>query len=116
MIAGNGIDRNKRQGITVYSGASNTLVLNTLHTNGVAKHNAYAHIDVGVDVLEVCISNNNFAPLDAGFTNKASYCVYISPGATRVIGDFGCTDATTAVRKVVYNGDKWVTSGAAAVG
>ena len=62
MIAGNGIDRNKRQGITVYSGASNTLVLNTLHTNGVAKHNAYAHIDVGVDVLEVCISNNKLRP------------------------------------------------------
>ena len=61
-------------------------------------------------------ATTNFAPLDAGFTNKASYCVYISPGATRVIGDFGCTDATTAVRKVVYNGDKWVTSGAAAVG
>jgi parallel beta-helix repeat protein len=100
MIAGNGIDRNKRQGITVFSGASNTLVLNTLHSNGVAKHNAYAHIDVGVDVIEVCISNNNFAPLDAGVTNKASYCVYISPGATRVIGDFGSTDPSAAVAKV----------------
>jgi len=97
MIAGNGIDRNKRQGITVYSGSSNTLVTNSLHSNGTAKNNTYAHIDVGQNVKQVCISNNNFTPQDSGVTNKASYCVYIAPGATRVIGDFGCVDPTTAV-------------------
>ena len=36
MIAGNGIDRNKYQGITVYSGASYALVTNTFHSNGTA--------------------------------------------------------------------------------
>ena len=96
MIAGNGIDRNKYQGITVYSGASNSLVTNTLHSNGTAKDNAYAHIDVGVNVTQVVVSNNNFGPLDAGITNVASYCVYIAPGATRSIGDIGATDPTAA--------------------
>jgi parallel beta-helix repeat protein len=99
MIAGNGIDRNKYQGITVYSGASNSIVTNTFHSNGTAKDNAYAHIDVGDGVDQVCISNNNFSPLDSGITNKASYCVYIAPGATRVIGDIGCTDPTSAVAR-----------------
>jgi parallel beta-helix repeat protein len=56
MIAGNGIDRNKYQGITVYSGASNSVVTNTFHSNGTAKDNAYAHIDVGQNVSLVCIS------------------------------------------------------------
>ncbi len=99
MIAGNGIDRNKKQGITVYSGASNSLVTNSLHSNGTAKHNTYAHIDVGPGVREVCISNNNFTPLDSDVTNNASYCVYIAPGATRVIGDIGCTDPSASVAR-----------------
>jgi len=99
MISGNGIDRNKYQGITVYSGASNSLVTNSLHSNGTAKNNTYAHIDVGPGVIEVCISNNNFTPQDSDVTNKASYCVYIAPGATRVIGDIGCTDPTTSIAK-----------------
>jgi parallel beta-helix repeat protein len=96
MIAGNGIDRNKYQGITVYSGASNSLVTNTFHSNGTAKDNTYAHIDVGQHVSQVCISNNNFSPLDADVSNVASFCVYVAPGATRVIGDIGAVDPTTA--------------------
>ena len=96
MIAGNGIDRNKYQGITVYSGASNALVTNTFHSNGTAKDNTYAHIDVGQNVSQVCISNNNFSPLDSDVSNVASYCVYVAPGATRVIGDIGAVDPTTA--------------------
>ena len=96
MIAGNGIDRNKYQGITVYSGASNSLVTNTFHSNGTAKDNSYAHIDVGAGVTGVCISNNNFSPLDSGIANVASYCLYVAPGATRVIGDIGVVDPTTA--------------------
>jgi parallel beta-helix repeat protein len=99
MIAGNGVDRSKKQGITIYSGASNALVTNSLHSNGTSKHNAYAHIDVGQGVSEVCISDNNFTPQDSDVSNKASYCVYIAPGATRVIGDIGCTDPTTSVAK-----------------
>jgi parallel beta-helix repeat protein len=99
MISGNGIDRNKYQGATVYSGASNTLVTNSFHSNGTAKNNTYAHVDVGQGVKEVCISNNNFTPLDSGITNNASYCVYIAPGATRVIGDIGCTDPTAAIAR-----------------
>ncbi len=99
MIAGNGIDRHKKEGATVYSGASNALVTNSFHSNGTSKNNAYAHINVGSGVKEVCISNNNFTPQDADVTNKASYCVYIAPGATRVIGDIGCTDPTTSVAK-----------------
>ena len=96
MIAGNGIDRNKHQGITVYSGASNSLVTNTFHSNGTATDNTYAHIDVGKNVTQVCISDNNFGPLDAGITNVASYCVYVASGATRVVGDIGAIDPTTA--------------------
>ena len=99
MIAGNGVDRSKKQGITVYSGASNALVTNSLHSNGTSKNNGYAHIDVGSGVGEVCISDNNFTPQDSDVSNKASYCVYIAPGATRVIGDIGCTDPTAAVAR-----------------
>ena len=96
MIAGNGIDRNTYQGITVYSGASNSIVTNTFHSNGTAKDNAYAHIDVGQNVSQVCISNNNFSPHDADVTNVTSYCVYVAPGATRIVGDIGAIDPTTA--------------------
>jgi parallel beta-helix repeat protein len=96
MIAGNGIDRNKYQGMTVYSGASNSIVTNTFHSNGTAKDNTYAHIDVGQNVVQVCISNNAFSPLDSDVTNVASYCLYVAPGATRVVGDIGAVDPTTA--------------------
>ena len=54
---------------------------------------------MGSGVVEVCISNNNFTPQDSDVTNKASYCVYIAPGAARVIGDLGCTDPTSAVAR-----------------
>ena len=109
MIAGNGIDRHKYQGITVYSGASNSLVTNTFHSNGTAKDNTYAHIDVGQNVQVACISNNNFGPLDAGITNVASYCVYVAPGATRVIGDIGAVDPTTAraITNAAANAAPW---------
>jgi parallel beta-helix repeat protein len=96
MISNNGIDRNKYQGITVYSGASNALVTNSLHSNGTARDNSYAHIDVGAAVTQVCISNNNFTPLDSDVTNVANFCLYVAPGATRVIGDIGAADPTTA--------------------
>jgi parallel beta-helix repeat protein len=96
MIAGNGIDRHTYQGITVYSGASNTVVTNTFHSNGTGKDNTYAHIDVGQNVTQVCISNNNFSPLDAGISNIANYCVYVASGATRVVGDIGAADPTAA--------------------
>jgi parallel beta-helix repeat protein len=96
MIAGNGIDRHKYQGITVYSGASNAVVTNTFHSNGTGKDNAYAHIDVGQNVTQVCISNNNFSPLDSGITNIANYCVYVAQGAVRVTGDIGAVDPTAA--------------------
>jgi parallel beta-helix repeat protein len=96
MISNNGIDRNKYQGITVYSGASNALVTNSLHSNGTAKENTYAHIDVGAAVTQVCISNNNFTPQDADVTNVAAFCLYVAPGATRVVGDIGAVDPTAA--------------------
>ena len=96
MITGNGIDRHLYQGITVYSGSSNALITNTFHSNGTAKDNTYAHIDVGANVRQVCASNNNFGPQDAGVTNVASYCVYVSPGATRLVGDLGAVDPTEA--------------------
>jgi parallel beta-helix repeat protein len=96
MISNNGIDRNKYQGITVFSGASNALVTNSFHSNGTARENSYAHIDVGAAVTQVCISNNSFTPLDADVTNVANFCLYVAPGATRVIGDIGAADPTTA--------------------
>jgi parallel beta-helix repeat protein len=96
MILGNGIDRHGYQGITVYSGSSNALTNNTLHSNGTAKDNAYAHVDVGANVRQVVVSNNNFGPLDAGIANIASYCLYVAPGATRVVGALGAVDPTAA--------------------
>ena len=45
-------------------------------------------------------SNNNFTPQDSDVPNKASFCVFIAPGATRVIGDIGCTDPTAPVAGV----------------
>ena len=96
MIAGNGIDRHQYQGVTVYSGSSNTLASNTFHSNGTAEDNAYAHIDVGVNVRQVGVSDNIFGPQDAGIDNIASYCVYVAPGATRLVGDLGTVDPTAA--------------------
>jgi parallel beta-helix repeat protein len=96
MVTGNGIDRNTYQGVTVYSGSSNALVTNTFHSNGTGKDNAYAHIDVGQNVNMVCISNNNFGPLDAGVSNVASYCVSVTGNATKVTGHIGAVDPTAA--------------------
>jgi parallel beta-helix repeat protein len=109
MITGNGIDRNTHQGITVYSGSSNALVTNTFHSNGAGKDNAYAHIDVGQNVTMVCISNNNFGPLDAGISNVASYCVNVAGTASRVVGHIGAVDPTTAhaVTNLEANAAPW---------
>ena len=99
MVAGNGIDRSKYQGITVYSGASNALVTNSFHSNGTAKDNAYAHIDVAAGVTQVCIGNNNFSAAGLRHRQHRYYCLYVAPGATRVIGDLGAADQTTAAAR-----------------
>jgi len=57
------------------------------------------------DGITVAGSDNTIAgnivgtPLDSGIANNASYCVYIAPGGTRVIGDIGCTDPTAAIAR-----------------
>jgi parallel beta-helix repeat protein len=109
MITGNGIDRNQHEGITVFSGAANALVTNTLHSNGTAKDNTYAHINVGSAVSEVCISNNCFSQLDAGIVNIASYCLYVAPGGTKVVGHIGAVAPTTAhaVTNLQPQADPW---------
>ncbi len=98
MIRGNGIDRNTKQGITVYDGSSNCIEDNSLHSNGTLTHNTYAHIDVGTNVASVGINENNFGPLDAGVTNVASYCVNYGGSTGGIItGNIGEQDATASV-------------------
>jgi parallel beta-helix repeat protein len=98
MVMGNGIDRNTRQGITVYDGDSNVIECNSLHSNGTLTNNTYAHIDVGSAVTAVGIHGNNFGPLDAGVTNVASFCVNYGGSTGGIIaGNIGITDATTSV-------------------
>lgn len=97
LVLGNGIDRNTKQGITVYNGASNTIQNNSLHSNGTLTHNTYAHIDVGSGTTQVGINNNNFGPLDAGVSNVASFCVQHNAGTGVITGNIGNTDPTSTV-------------------
>lgn len=98
MIMGNGIDRNTKQGITVYDGDSNVIECNSLHSNGTLTNNTYAHIDVASGVTQVGIHGNNFGPLDAGVTNVASYCVnYAGSTGGIIAGNIGIADSTASV-------------------
>jgi Pectate lyase superfamily protein len=98
MVMGNGIDRNTKQGITVYDGTSNVIDCNSIHSNGTLTNNTYAHIDVGSGVTSVGIANNNFGPLDGGVTNVASFCVNYGGSTGGIIaGNIGIADATASV-------------------
>jgi Periplasmic copper-binding protein (NosD) len=99
MVRGNGIDRNTKQGITVYDGTSNCIEGNSLHSNGTLTNNTYAHIDVAAGVTGVNIAHNNVGPLDAGVTNVASWVVNVAAGtpAGAITGNIGVFDATDVV-------------------
>jgi parallel beta-helix repeat protein len=99
MVRGNGIDRNTKQGITVYDGTSNCIEGNSLHSNGTLTNNTYAHIDVAAGVTGVNIANNVVGPLDAGITNVASWMVNVAAGtpAGAITGNIGVFDATNVV-------------------
>jgi len=97
MVFGNGIDRNTKQGLTVYDGTSNVIECNSFHSNGTLANNTYAHIDVGANVAAVGIHGNNFGPLDAGVTNNASFCVNYGGATGGIIGgNIGIADATAS--------------------
>lgn len=95
----NGIDHSQKQGITVYDGSANSLVLNSLHSNSQAANNTYAHIDVGANVTSVSIDDNNFGPLDSDATNAPSYCVNAATGIATgtILGNLGSMNATSTV-------------------
>jgi parallel beta-helix repeat protein len=99
MVRGNGIDRNTRQGITVYDGTSNCIEGNSLHSNGTSANNTYAHIDVAAGVTGINLANNVVGPLDAGITNVASWMVNVAAGtpAGAITGNIGVFDATNVV-------------------
>ena len=99
VVTDNGIDRNAKQGITVYDGNTSQLIANALHTNGTSADNTYGHIDVGPGVTQVGINNNTFGPLDTGFTNKASYAVAMNATATLgcILGTIGVVDSASTV-------------------
>jgi len=94
MIIGNGIDRNSKQGITVYNADCNTIVGNVLHSNGQAANKTYAHIDLASGVGGVVIDGNTFGPLDGGITNLCTTCVNVASFATAgvITGGIGQAD------------------------
>lgn len=99
MVTGNGIDRHTLQGVTVYSGDSNTITGNSLHSNGTSANNTYAHIDLGPGVTQVALANNNFGPQDGGIANVASWCVFTESGipSATILGNIGVFDSTSSV-------------------
>ena len=99
IIIGNGIDRNTKQGITVYDGDTHQVMGNALHSNGTAANNTYGHIDVASGVTQVGIANNTFGPLDAGISNVASYCVvtHADPTIGAILGNIGVMDSGSTV-------------------
>jgi parallel beta-helix repeat protein len=103
MVRGNGIDRNTRQGITVYDGTSNCIEGNSLHSNGTLTNNTYAHIDVAAGVTGINLANNVVGPLDAGITNVASWMVNVAAGtpAGAITGNIGVFDATNVVNGLI---------------
>ena len=114
IIMNNGIDRSDHQGVTVYSGSSNAIVGNSFHSNGIASHNSYAHIDVAASVGLVAIDNNNFGPQDDDCLDTvASYCVTVSGNASPVTGNIGVADPTAhtgGLVNVAANAAPWVTA------
>lgn len=85
MIAHNGIDQNTFEGITVYDGYSVVIMDNTFHSNGVGTNNTYGHVDIASGVSQVSLVGNNFAQLDAGITNRNSYCVTVASSLSQVL-------------------------------
>jgi parallel beta-helix repeat protein len=114
IIMNNGIDRSAYQGITVYSGSSNSIVGNSFHSNGIASHNSYGHIDVASGVGLVAIDNNNFGPQDGDCLDTvAAYCVAVSGDASPVIGNIGVADPTahtSGLANVAANAAPWITA------
>lgn len=98
MVSGNGIDRNSRQGITVYDGTANALVGNSLHSNSYTSSGTYAHIDLGV-ITSITVDDNNFGPLDGDAPGAPLACVNLASGTASgpIMGNLGTMHATSAV-------------------
>jgi hypothetical protein len=103
LVIGNGIDRHLNEGVSVYSGYSNSILCNAFHSNGTQTNDTYGHIHVGAGVDAVAISDNNFGPLDSGISNVASFCVVTDSGipAGAIVGNIGVMDPTSTVSGLI---------------
>jgi parallel beta-helix repeat protein len=103
MIQNNGIDRQYNEGISVYSGYSNSITGNALHSNGAAANDTYGHIHVGAGVDSVAVSDNTYGPQDSGYPNVAAYCVLTDPGITSgaITGNLGVADPSSYVTGIL---------------
>ncbi len=98
IIMNNGIDRSAYQGITVYSGSSNSIVGNSFRSNGIAAHNSYGHIDLARGVCLAAIESNTFGPQDGDCLDTvAAYCVTVSGDVSPVTGNIGVADPTAHI-------------------
>lgn len=87
MLSGNGIDRNRQNGVLIDKGATTgaagvSIVHNAFSTNSTDSHNTWAHVNIKATTGHVVLGGNVFSEAEAGYSNRTTAAVLLAAGAT----------------------------------
>lgn len=87
LISGNGVDRNRRNGLLLDKGAATgatgvSIMNNAFTTNGTERDNMWAHVSVMATTGHVALGGNIFSVVEDGYTNRTAAAVVLGPGAS----------------------------------
>lgn len=87
LISGNGIDRNRQNGILIDKGATTgaagvSIMNNAFTTNSTDRDNTCGHVNIKATTGNVVLGGNVFSEVEAGYSNRTASAVLLGPGAS----------------------------------
>jgi hypothetical protein len=87
LLSGNGIDRNRHDGILIDKGSTTgaagvSIMNNAFTTNSTDGNSTWGHVNVKATTGHVVLGGNVFSDVEAGYSNRTAAAVLVGPGAT----------------------------------
>lgn len=87
LLSGNGMDRNRQNGVLVDKGTTTgaagvSIMHNAFTTNSTDRDNTWAHVNIKATTGHVVLGGNVFSQVEDGYPNRTAAAVLLGPGAT----------------------------------
>lgn len=87
LLSGNGMDRNRQNGVLIdrvatTGSAGVSIMNNAFTTNGTDRDNTWAHVSIKATTGHVALGGNVFSETESGYSNRTAAAVLLGAGAT----------------------------------